>query len=136
LPTGHDFGTAFKSVCINTAIYLPWLTGKCLANGVIMKRAIVKHVSGAADLHHSGKRAEIVVNCTGLSSLKLGGVEDKSVYPARGQTVLVRNDPGVMACSSGTDDAEDEAVYIMNRAAGKFSGLFTYTSCPLQYFPS
>jgi D-amino-acid oxidase len=85
-----------------------------------MKRAIVKHVSAAADLHHSGKRAEIVVNCTGLSSLKLGGVEDKSVYPARGQTVLVRNDPGVMACSSGTDDAEDESIYIMNRAAGRF----------------
>lgn len=43
---------------------------------------------------------------------------DKNVYPARGQIVLVRNDPGVMLTISGTDDAEDEVCYIMQRAAG------------------
>lgn len=43
---------------------------------------------------------------------------DNSVVPARGQTVLVRNDPGVMLTISGTDDAEDEVCYIMKRAAG------------------
>jgi D-amino-acid oxidase len=59
-----------------------------------------------------------VVNCTGLSSRSLGGVEDQSVYPARGQIVLVRNDPKVMASVSGTDDGGDEATYIMHRAAG------------------
>lgn len=79
---------------------------------------MVKDISEAASLHHSGKRADLIVNCTGLSSLHLGGVEDKALYPARGQTVLVRNDPLVMATISGTDDGPDEATYIMHRAAG------------------
>jgi D-amino-acid oxidase len=100
-------------------MYLPWLVGQCLAKGAVVKRGVVRHVSEAADLHHSGKRADIVINCTGLSSIKLGGVEDKTLYPARGQTVVVRNDPGFMVCSSGTDDGPDEATYVMNRAAGE-----------------
>ena len=111
-------GTSFTSVCINTAIYLPWLVSQCLKNGVIFKRGIVKHVAEAALLHHTGTKADVVVNCTGLSSLFLGGVEDKNLYPARGQIVLVRNDPGYMVTTSGTDDGDDEAVYIMHRAAG------------------
>jgi D-amino-acid oxidase len=101
-------------------VYLSWLVGQCLAYGAIVKRGIVTHVSDAADLHHSGQRADIVINCTGLSSLRLGGVEDKTLYPARGQTVIVRNDPGFMVCSSGTDDGPEEAMYVMNRAAGKY----------------
>ena len=59
-----------------------------------------------------------MINCTGLSSLKLGGVEDKDVYPARGQIVVVRNTCDVMASTSGTDDGSEEACYIMHRAAG------------------
>jgi D-amino-acid oxidase len=64
-----------------------------------------------------------VINCTGLLASKLGGVEDKNVVPARGQTVLVRNDPGFMGCVSGTDDGvggDDELVYFMKRAAGSY----------------
>ena len=113
-----DGATSFTSVCINTAIYLPWLVSQCLKAGVIFRRGVVQHVSEAANHHHTGKRADLVLNCTGLSSLHLGGVEDHDVYPARGQIVLVRNDPGVMASVSGTDDGSDEATYIMHRAAG------------------
>lgn len=41
------------------------------------------------------------------------------MYPARGQIVLVRNDAGgVMSTVSGTDDGPEEAMYIMQRAAG------------------
>lgn len=69
-------------------------------------------------MHHTGQKADVLVNCTGLLASKLGGVMDKDVIPARGQIVLVRNDPGVMMTVSGTDDAEDEVCYIMQRAAG------------------
>ncbi|SMY27957.1 unnamed protein product [Zymoseptoria tritici ST99CH_1A5] len=117
-PDGMDGGTSFTSVCINTALYLPWLASQCLALGSVLKRGIVEHVTDAAKLHHSGRPADLVVNCTGLSSLKLGGVQDTTLYPARGQIVLVRNSPGVMASTSGTDDGPEEAVYIMDRAAG------------------
>ncbi|KAI9694096.1 MAG: hypothetical protein M1822_003367 [Bathelium mastoideum] len=118
LPEGIDSATNFTSVCINISIYLPWLTSQCLRNGVVLKRGIVSHVADAANHHHTGKRADVVVNCTGLSSRFLGGVEDSKVFPARGQTVVVRNEPGIMTTVSGTDDGSEESTYIMQRAAG------------------
>jgi D-amino-acid oxidase len=118
LKPGIDSGTAFTSVCINTSIYLPWLVSQCLKAGVVFKRAILNHISDAADIDHRGRKPSLVVNCTGLSASKLGGVVDKSVIPARGQIVLVRNDAGAMFSISGTDDADDEVSYIMTRAAG------------------
>lgn len=118
LPEGIDSGTRFTSVCVNTAIYLPWLVGQCVKQGVVVKRGVLKHILDAHRLHHTGRKADIVLNCTGLSSLGLGGVEDTKLYPGRGQTVIVRNEPGIMKTISGTDDAPDEAMYVMQRAVG------------------
>lgn len=118
LPPGCDGGSSFTSVCINTALYLPYLASQCLALGAILRRGIATHIASAATLHHSGAKADLVINCTGLASLRLPGVEDTSVYPARGQIVLVRNTIDIMASTSGTDDGGDEACYIMHRAAG------------------
>ncbi|KAF2435837.1 D-amino-acid oxidase [Tothia fuscella] len=119
LSPGIDQATSFTSVCINTAIYLPWLVSQCLKAGVIFKRAVFSHISEAAipSIHHPN-RVDLVVNCTGLGASRLGGVEDKSVVPARGQIVLVRNDAKKMMDISGTDDGDDEACYVMTRAAG------------------
>jgi D-amino-acid oxidase len=113
-----DNAQQFTSVCINTAIYLPWLVGQCVKNGAVFKRAVLKHIAEAATAHHSGQPVDVVVNCTGLSSKTLGGVADEKMYPARGQIVVVRNDAGPMASTSGTDDGPDEAFYTMTRAAG------------------
>ena len=118
LPPGSDSGTAFTSVCINTAIYLPYLVSQCLKNGVVLKREILAHISDAAVLHHSGATADVIINCTGLLASRLGGVMDQDVIPVRGQIVIVRNDPGIMLATSGTDDGDDEICYIMKRAAG------------------
>ena len=67
-------------------------------------------------------QVDLVLNCTGLGSAKLGGVTDSKVVPARGQIVVVRNEytggRGRMLSFSGTDDGDDEACYIMTRAAG------------------
>jgi D-amino-acid oxidase len=117
LPEDCDTGTEFTSVCINTAVYLPWILGQCVKAGVTIKRGILSHISEAGSLHSSG-HADVVVNCTGLLASKLGGVMDANVYPGRGQIVLVRNEPGVMLTVSGTDDGGDEATYIMQRAVG------------------
>jgi D-amino-acid oxidase len=118
LGEGIDAATSFTSVCINTAIYLPYLVSQCLKAGVTFKRAIFDHICDAGTFHLSGKQAHVIINCTGLSAAKLKGVEDEAVIPARGQTVLVRNDPGAMYSISGCDDGEDEVSYIMMRAAG------------------
>lgn len=111
-----ESATAFTSVCINTAIYLPWLLSQCLKNGVHFKRATLGHIEEA--LRVCGEKIDIVVNCTGLGAARLGGVQDTTVVPARGQIVLVSNDvDGKMLSFSGTDDGDDEACYIMSRAA-------------------
>ncbi|KAF1919649.1 FAD dependent oxidoreductase [Ampelomyces quisqualis] len=114
LPEDCDTGTSFTSVCINTAVYLPWILGQCAKNGVTFKRGVLEHISDAGG-YHTSSRADVVVNCTGLLASKLGGVMDSSVYPGRGQIVLVRNEAGFMTTTSGTDDAADEAVYVMGR---------------------
>ncbi|QIW99560.1 hypothetical protein AMS68_005078 [Peltaster fructicola] len=118
VPAGYDGGSTFTSVCINTALYLPWLASQCLKHGVKIKRGIIRHITEATRLTHDGSPADIVVNCTGLSSLFLGGVEDKTLYPGRGQITLVSNDPGAMIGTTGTDDFPEEMTYIMHRAAG------------------
>ena len=134
-----DGGTSFTSVCINTSLYLPWLASQCLKLGVVIRRGIVIHISNARNLHHTGKKADLIVNCTGLSSLHLGGVEDKALYPGRGQIVVVRNDPGYMCSSSGTDDGSDEATYFMSRAAGGgciLGGCMQHNKWDSQFDPS
>ncbi|KAJ5312340.1 hypothetical protein PENANT_c011G01453 [Penicillium antarcticum] len=117
---GPDMDNAqeFTSVCINPPVYLAWLVGQSVKNGAVFKRANLKHITDAANAHHTGKKADVVINCTGLSSKFLGGVLDEKMYPARGQVVVVRNDPGPMMAVSKTDDAPDEALYIMTRAVG------------------
>lgn len=119
LGPGIKNGSRFTSVCINTAVYLPWLLGQCCKNGVVFKRGTFKHVAEAGYAHHSGEKADAVVNCTGLSSKTLGGVQDDTLYPIRGQVVIIRNDPLAMYSVSGSDDGEDEVAYMMARAAGK-----------------
>lgn len=82
---------------------------------------MLSHISDATKPEIAGSHVDLVLNCTGLGAAKLGGVADTKVVPARGQIVLVRNEDtggGRMMSFSGTDDGEDEACYIMTRAAG------------------
>ncbi|KAK6540426.1 hypothetical protein TWF694_009222 [Orbilia ellipsospora] len=118
LPEGMASGTTFKSVCINTAVYLPYLLGQCRKYGVVLKRGVVKHIADARDMHVSGKKADVVVNCSGLMSCKLGGVEDAKLIPARGQIVVVRNEAPAMYTTNAVNEGDDEMMYIMMRAAG------------------
>ncbi|KAK4154552.1 fad dependent oxidoreductase [Chaetomidium leptoderma] len=122
LPPGMHSGCEFTSVCINTAVYLPWLVGQCARLGVRFKRATLKHVSEAAAAaggSSSGLKVDVVVNASGLLACRLGGVMDTKVYPVRGQIVVVRNEAeGIMPTSSGCEDGEDEIVYVMQRALG------------------
>lgn len=118
LPDGADSGCAFGSVCINTALYLPWLVGQCRKEGVELKRGVLSHIRQAKGLHHSGKPADVIINASGLLACKLGGVEDATVYPIRGQIVVVRNEGTPMSTISGTEDGDREVCYMMQRAAG------------------
>lgn len=118
IPAGHESGCEFTSVCINTAVYLQWLVGQCLKNGVTLKRAIISHIHEAAAYSHTGKPADVVINSTGLASMKLGGVEDEAMIPVRGQIVIVRNQLHPMIATSGTEEGMTEILYAMQRPAG------------------
>ena len=112
------YGCEFGSVCINTAIYLQWLVGQCLKHGVVLKRAVLKHISEASSLSHAGGKADIVINACGLLACRLGGVMDSTVKPARGQIILVRNELSPMYAMSSSDDGPEEIFYTMMRAGG------------------
>ncbi|KAF5675806.1 d-amino-acid oxidase [Fusarium heterosporum] len=118
LPVGVASGYEFRSVCINTALYLAWLVGQCRRAGVVLRRGIIEHISDARDLGHNGNSAGIVINCTGLGASRLRGVEDNQMTPIRGQVVLIRNEIDIMYTISGTDDGPDEISYCMARASG------------------
>ncbi|KAM0344901.1 hypothetical protein ACHAPU_007034 [Fusarium lateritium] len=118
LPVGVASGYEFRSVCINTALYLAWLVGQCRRAGVVLRRGIIEHISDARNLSHSGDSAGIVVNCTGLGASRLRGVEDDQMTPIRGQVVLIRNEIDTMYTISGTDDGPEEISYCMARASG------------------
>lgn len=122
LRPGTVNGFSFTSVCINTAIYLSWLVSQCVQGNVVFKRGSFNHITEAASIHHSGQKADLIINCTGLNAGKLGGVADKNMVPVRGQTVLVRNESGGDFYSEDAEE-EDEVCYIMQRAAGKKSNV-------------
>lgn len=50
---------------------------------------IRRHYPSIASILSEHPSTSLLVNCTGLGSLKLSDVSDTNVYPTRGQTVLV-----------------------------------------------
>ncbi|KAH8681189.1 FAD dependent oxidoreductase [Xylariales sp. PMI_506] len=118
LPAGMASGCEFGSVCINTALYLPWLVGQCRAKGVVFKRGVLNHISEATSMSHQGRKADIIINATGLMAARLGGVMDPKMAPVRGQVVVVRNEAPYMATVSGVSGPDGDVYYAMTRAAG------------------
>ncbi|KAI9328697.1 FAD dependent oxidoreductase [Obelidium mucronatum] len=86
LPPSKKFGIKYETVTMNVPQYLTWLASRVKAMGGTF---IVKKLNHWEDALKDVD-ASIVVNCTGFGSMKLGGVEDKDMYPARGQVVIVR----------------------------------------------
>lgn len=118
LPEGVSSGCQFTGICINTAIYLPWLIGQCTRRGVVFRRGTISHIRELKQMHHTGSRVDVIVNASGLGAQALGGVKDDTMIPIRGQIVLVENESSSMYNISGTDDGPEEVSYVMTRAVG------------------
>jgi len=109
---------------INTPVYLPYLMSRFLAAGGQVVRASVQHIhqvlEGGIDLFSSTSTGDPsvdgVVVCVGLGARTLGGLEDKDVYPQRGQTVILRA-PWVKEGRSLVA-AEGSRTYIIPRRGG------------------
>ena len=91
LTHGSKCGVSFTTVTIDSPVYLNYLLSRFLARGGRVQRGFVQHVSQAIDGAFTPlRRPDAVVVCTGIGTRSLGGVEDKDVFPIRGQTVLLR----------------------------------------------
>ena len=115
LPAGVKAGYSLTSVSINPQIYLPYLQSQLLRHDAQFVRRNLSHISEAFSLATPSPSA--VVNATGISARKLGGVVDKNVYPTRGQTILVANTCSKMYFRSG-DRLGREQTYIIPRGFG------------------
>ncbi|KAF2026866.1 D-amino-acid oxidase, partial [Setomelanomma holmii] len=114
----YDSGVTFKSVGIDVDVYLLYLLRKLKESGVVVKRATIGHILDAATMHESQRPAEALINCTGLLASKLGGVQDTSVYPVRGQLIVARGSVWGLITTSGTDDGPTDTMYVMPRGKG------------------
>ncbi|KAH7332845.1 D-aspartate oxidase [Rhizoctonia solani] len=85
-----DSGVAFNTLTIDTSIYLPYLFSTFLGKGGSVVRTRIMHISQVAQGSYTSTKPDAIVVCAGIGARTLGGVEDKDVYPIRGQIVVVR----------------------------------------------
>ncbi|KAJ7442514.1 D-amino-acid oxidase [Mycena galericulata] len=116
LPPDVAEGISFTTLTIDSPVYLNYLLSRFLASGGSIVRGTVQHIAqvveGGAGIFNGRKCLSppaAVIVCVGLGARTLGGVEDKDMYPIRGQTVLLRA-PWVR----------------FGRASSSKSGLWTY----------
>ncbi|KAG9698446.1 putative D-amino acid oxidase, partial [Aureobasidium melanogenum] len=88
LPEGAKFGCDLKTFVVDTQVYLPWLQGEVKRQGIEIRRGMFDSIH---ELFTAFPTATAYFNCTGLGAYSLKGVEDKSVYPTRGQIMLVES---------------------------------------------
>ena len=119
LVEGAILGTSFTTFSINTPAYLPYLLARFLAKGGIIVRSSLQHISQVIEGGFTPFKPDALVVCAGIGARFLGGVEDKDVYPIRGQTVLIRA-PWVKF--GRTFDRPNETAYIIPRRSGDVSG--------------
>lgn len=104
---------------------LEYLFKQFTSKGGRTVRSSVQHISQVLDGAYSkipGKSPDAVVVCLGLGARSLGGVEDKTVYPIRGQTVLI-NAPWVRFGRT-ISSSDGLWTYIIPRRSGGVSGFF------------
>lgn len=72
-------------------MYLKYLLSKFNEKGGRVVRASIQHIAQVAEgAFTDSVKPEALVICAGIGARFLGGVEDKDVYPIRGQTILLR----------------------------------------------
>ncbi|KAJ7255262.1 D-aspartate oxidase [Mycena rebaudengoi] len=105
LPQGVVHGVAYTTLFFDVPRYLPYLMDRFLAAGGHAFRVDLPSLSS---LLSEKERPQLVpfapssadsappfdpaavINCTGIGALSLGDVEDKDVYPTRGEVLIIR----------------------------------------------
>lgn len=112
---------------IDTPRYTNYLLSRFIAAGGSIVRGKVQHINdvveGGSGIYTDSKKAtpaDAIVVCNGLGARTLGGIEDKDVYPIRGQTILIRA-PWVRFGMTIATENMGEATYIIPRRSGDAS---------------
>ncbi|KZT68364.1 D-amino-acid oxidase [Daedalea quercina L-15889] len=95
---GAKTGCTFSTLTFDAPKYVNYLLARFLSRGGTIVRGKVSHVSqiveGGVDLFLRGQASarpvDVIVVCAGLGARTLGGVEDKAMYPVRGQVLLLK----------------------------------------------
>ncbi|CAO3620842.1 unnamed protein product [Cunninghamella echinulata] len=87
LPKDCVGGYRFVSFTANVPQYLGWLVTKFQSLGGKIERNSFDSLQSVID-HY--KECDTLINCTGLGSYYLKDVQDHTMYPVRGQTIVVR----------------------------------------------
>ena len=105
--------------------YLNYLLTHFLEKGGTLIRGCVQHIDQVLEAGSAPFKSDVsterlagpdaVIVCVGLGARFLGGVEDKTVYPSRGQTVILHAPWVRSGCRF--EDAE-EWTYIIPRRSG------------------
>ncbi|KAL5348625.1 hypothetical protein ACLOAV_006042 [Pseudogymnoascus australis] len=88
LPEGVKFGYEMDTFVVDVTTYLPWLLTEVIKAGVEVCRKMIGDIK---EVFEEFPDAEGFVNCTGIGSYSIKGVEDKELYPTMGQVVLVES---------------------------------------------
>ncbi|HLD08280.1 MAG TPA: FAD-dependent oxidoreductase [Candidatus Peribacterales bacterium] len=106
LPPGFEDAYLLSVPMIHTRYYLKWLLNQNIRLSVKMQMKKINHIDEAFE-HHN-----IVVNCTGLGSRDIQGIQDNTMTAIRGQLVCIKN-PGDI---KGIMMDEDKAItYLCTR---------------------
>lgn len=130
LAPGTTCGVSFTTLTIDSPVYLRYLLNRFLSNGGNLVRGSVQHIDqvieGGANVFSGGKPSppDAVVVCAGLGTKTLGGVSDQSLYPIRGQTVVVRA-PWIKFGRT-ISSLDGLWTYIIPRRSGDVSRLLSY----------
>ena len=120
---------SYATVDIDPPVYLPYLLSRFLARGGNLIRSSLQHISQVLEGALTPFKPDALVVCAGIGARFLGGVEDKDVYPIRGQTVSIRA-PWVRFGRSIC--GKDKDTYVIPRRNGDVSrtlGNAAYVKC-------
>ena len=129
-------GCTFTTLTFDAPMYVNYLLARFLSRGGRVVRGRVGHVNqvveGGVDLFLRGQAAknpvDAVVICTGLGARTLGGIEDKNVYPVRGQVLLLKA-PWVRFGRTASHSEDGLWTYVIPRRSGEVRN--SLLRCPI-----
>ncbi|KAF2713593.1 D-amino-acid oxidase-like protein [Pleomassaria siparia CBS 279.74] len=116
-PEDKVFGMEFMSFMIDTQRYLSWLHAQTIASNITHIRRTYPSLSLLMSAFPS---TTLLLNCAGLGSYSLTDVADTTMYPTRGQTVLIAEPkvPLTRMYFRSTQRLCPEATYVFPRPYG------------------